>query len=174
MNCEIIKFHYVSKCITFPEYCPRLVALLQSISTQLLRHSSDQMSYPSFYLPWDDLKVTVPLPSPYQQWESIAQDLQIHLQNKTLRLSVLELPMFTTKHLTSRHEWQRAYLILSILGQAYIWSLDEPVLDRIPLNISVPWSFIASKLGTKPVITYAAVEFLNYTILDPSKPLTLE
>jgi indoleamine 2,3-dioxygenase len=132
--------------------------------------------YPSFYSPWDALKPTVPLPSYYHPFESLAADLNACLENKTFRKQVLSLPVFTIDKLTSRHHWQRAYLILSILGQAYIWGngQDDEVLEALPLNISVAWCYVAKKLGSKPVISYLAVEFLNYKVLDASLPLTLE
>lgn len=131
--------------------------------------------YPLFYGPWDDLKATVPLPGAlYGQFEALAADLVPALESKTLRKRVLQLPIFTVQGLETRHHWQRAFLILSLLGQAYIWGKDEPVIHSLPLNISVAWAYVAKKLGSKPVITYLAVEFLNYRILNPELPLSLE
>jgi indoleamine 2,3-dioxygenase len=145
--------------------------------------TQDSSKYPSFYSPWEALKPTIPLPPHYTPFESLANDLVSALDSKTFRPRLLALPIFTVDHLTSRHHWLRAFLILSVLGQAYVWGKDDEVLDVIPLNISVAWAYIAKKLGSKPVITYLAVEFLNYKVLlslsnfevlDPSLPLTLE
>jgi hypothetical protein len=99
---------------------------------------TESSEYPSFYRPWDALRPTVPLPIHYQQFELLAKDIANSLENKTFRHRVLALPIFTVDHLTTRHHWQRAYLILSLLGQAYIWGKDDEVLEVIPLNIRCP------------------------------------
>ena len=66
------------------------------------------------------------LPSPYYApWETLVQDLSRHLQDKTLRSRVHELPLIPVDHLAIEAEWRRAYLILTFLANGYVWGGDH-------------------------------------------------
>lgn len=57
--------------------------------------------------------------------------------------------------------------IISALSMAYIWT-EEPVADRLPAALAVPWAAIADRLGRPPMITHASVVLFNWRRLDPS------
>lgn len=42
------------------------------------------------------------------------------------RQRVDDLPVLDTSHLQSEREWQRAYSMLAVMAQAYIWQGPEP------------------------------------------------
>lgn len=62
----------------------------------------------------------------YEPWESIVERLSELLEAKHIRQRVDALPVLDTSHLSSDSEWQRAYSILAIIAQAYIWQGPEP------------------------------------------------
>ncbi|KAI8921276.1 Indoleamine 2,3-dioxygenase [Powellomyces hirtus] len=113
------------------------------------------------------------LPEPYGPWESMLDDLSALLLAGGLRKVVEKLPLLSTDFLASEREWQRAYLVLSFIGQAYVWGYNQDVAEILPMVIAMPWHSTAQHLGLKPVITYAAVELYNYRLLDPSGPYDL-
>ena len=62
----------------------------------------------------------------YSSWETIAGQLSALLQDQTLRQEVDKLPVLSTSKLSSKREWQRAYVLLSFMTHAYIWGGDQP------------------------------------------------
>jgi indoleamine 2,3-dioxygenase len=62
----------------------------------------------------------------YSPWENAIRDLPRLVDCKTIRSVVERLPTLTTSHLTTPSEWQRAYVLLGFLTQAYIWGDDAP------------------------------------------------
>jgi hypothetical protein len=62
----------------------------------------------------------------YQPWESIVEELPTLIENQTIRQRVDELPILDTSKLESESEWQRAYSMLAIIAQGYIWQGPEP------------------------------------------------
>jgi indoleamine 2,3-dioxygenase len=62
----------------------------------------------------------------YQPWESVIRDVTALVQTQQIRKRIDELPVLKTSLLESEPEWQRAYLILTILAQGYIWQGPEP------------------------------------------------
>lgn len=62
----------------------------------------------------------------YRPWEDVIEILPQLLESRQIRLRVDELPILDTSHLSSEPEWQRAYSILAIITQAYIWQGPEP------------------------------------------------
>ncbi|KAJ3412937.1 hypothetical protein HDV05_008725 [Chytridiales sp. JEL 0842] len=113
------------------------------------------------------------LPAYFEPWEKILDDLQRLLLAGRLRSLVEELPMLSTSHLQSHREWQRAYLVLSFLGQAYVWGKNVEPAEVIPAPVAVPWLQVCCKLDLKPIISYSSVELYNFKLLDPSLPWDL-
>lgn len=62
----------------------------------------------------------------YQPWESIIEVLPTLIETKQIRQRIDELPVLSTTHLCSEPEWQRAYSMLAVLAQGYIWQGPEP------------------------------------------------
>lgn len=113
----------------------------------------------------------------FSQWERVVQDLPQFIKAKTLRdevdaLSELE---FSDSTLTSEGEWIRAYVILSFLGQGYIWmNGKEDLVHTVPKKLAVPWAAVSDRLGVQPVINYAASVLYNYRLKTPAKPMHLD
>lgn len=62
----------------------------------------------------------------YQPWESIIAVLPTLIETKRIRQQIDQLPILDTKHLLNESEWQRAYSMLAVMAQGYIWQGPEP------------------------------------------------
>ena len=67
------------------------------------------------------------LPSYYEAWETICSNLYTLRINGWLEDKVARLLMLETKHLISEPQWQRAYVLLGFIMNAYIWGPKEPL-----------------------------------------------
>lgn len=109
----------------------------------------------------------------FREWEDLLANVPCRIKNQTLRDAIHQLPEvdFSEDTLKAEQEWRRAYLLLSILGQAYIWMKGEAgIVDRVPEKIAVPWDRVSRHLGLKPVGTYASTVLYNFGVKDPSLP----
>ncbi|KAJ3174791.1 hypothetical protein HDU87_006907 [Geranomyces variabilis] len=114
------------------------------------------------------------LPAAYEPWENILDNLNALLLAGSLRKTVENLPLLSTDLLANDREWQRAYLVLSFIGQAYVWGHSQQASEVLPVTIARPWNSCSERLGLLPVITYASVTLYNYRLIDPSGPLKLD
>lgn len=62
----------------------------------------------------------------YQPWESIVGQLPALVKAGRLRQRVDDLPILDTEHLKDEREWQRAYSMLAVIAQAYVWQGPKP------------------------------------------------
>lgn len=62
----------------------------------------------------------------YAPWEDLASTLAATIQAGTLRQTIDDLPVLSTKRLKGEAEWRRAYVILAFLMHAYIWGGEKP------------------------------------------------
>ncbi|KAF2822925.1 Indoleamine 2,3-dioxygenase [Ophiobolus disseminans] len=107
----------------------------------------------------------------YQPWERIIEDLPALIETQSIRERINQLPVLGTQHLEDEAEWQRAYSMLAIMAQGYIWTGPEPSL-RLPPSISIPFLKAAEHLEVHPVATYAALNLWNWRPLSYGLNLT--
>jgi indoleamine 2,3-dioxygenase len=112
------------------------------------------------------------LPPAFGPWEEAASNLPKILVCRRLPAILADLPAFDADRLHSEPELERAMLILSFLGHAYVWGDREP-RSRIPPRLAVPWCRIASRLGRPPVLSYASYALHNWRRIDPQGPVAL-
>ena len=111
------------------------------------------------------------LPEYFSRWEALARNLPALIRERRIREEVHVLPPleFSGQTLISEREWQRAYVLLTFLAQAYIWMEGERGLpDRVPKILAVPWKMTADHLGLAPCITFASTVLYNWKLLDTS------
>ena len=113
------------------------------------------------------------LPSAFSAWEILALELPKWLVSNHLRQTIDQLPEFPRAKLTSAAELERAMMILSYLGQAYVWANLQQPAQRIPANLAVPWHQIATELGRAPVLSYASYALHNWRRLNPQQDIEL-
>ncbi|OAP55162.1 hypothetical protein AYL99_10862 [Fonsecaea erecta] len=117
------------------------------------------------------------LPGYYAPWCELISDLPRLLQAKTLQTRVNDLEILTTDHLTTHAHWQRAYVVLGYLTQAFIWQDKSKPSEVIPASLAEPFLDVCHYLGMKPVLAYAGLCLWNWvqtdqdTCLHPSQAL---
>ena len=62
----------------------------------------------------------------YQPWEAIIEVLPTLIDTRQIRQRVDELSVLHTIYLQTEAEWQRAYSMLAVIAQGYIWQGPEP------------------------------------------------
>ena len=112
------------------------------------------------------------LPSHFLAWEQAAHELPKLLATGRIRAIVGELPILDSSPLRSRNERERAMLLLSYLGHAYVWGDAKPA-DRIPHSLARPWCQISGHLGRPPVLSYASYALGNWRRIDANGPIQL-
>lgn len=113
------------------------------------------------------------LPGDYfTKWEEAVHSLSQWIIDKRVRKEIDALPVkeFSAATLSTKEEWQRAYVLLSFLSQAYLCEIDEGRAKELPKKLAVPWVETSTYIGVPPVATYAAVVLYNYTLKDPRQP----
>ena len=110
----------------------------------------------------------------FSEWESIAQRIPQLIACNHLRKEINKmLPerVFSDTTLTTEQQWQRAYIVISFLAQAYLYEegseslVNEPI--SLPKKLAEPWCATAEHIGVPPVATYASVVLYNYTLRNP-------
>jgi indoleamine 2,3-dioxygenase len=115
------------------------------------------------------------LPGAFDRWEHLAVELPKLLVSDRLRRVIDGLPVIETDSLAPGAQLERAMLLLSYLGHAYVWGGGAGVepAKRIPAGLAVPWYAIAQRLGRPPILSYASYALHNWRRLDPAGPLSL-
>ena len=126
------------------------------------------------FIPTTDPLTSLPLTSKFGPWESLMLDLSMRLHAHNIREAVLRLPTITVTDddLPSPPELRRAQLVLSMLAHSYVWG-EDPVVDRLPACIAVPWVTVSHRLGRVAVLTHSAIILSNWRRLDPKGPIRL-
>ena len=111
---------------------------------------------PRYYVAWDELGYNLP--------EIIAADI--------LAKEVARLPMIDPDKLGSHLAYERAMLVLSYIGHAY---LNDPVhpQKKLPSVLAVPWSKVAHRLDRPPVLSHASAVLHNWSLIYPDQPISL-
>lgn len=112
------------------------------------------------------------LPEDFEAWDEAAAELPKLMLGDRLREHLERLPPFHSAQLESREQCERAMLVLSFLGHAYVWGGERPA-DRLPARLAVPWQRVARRLGRPPVLSYASYALHNWRRLDPPGPVAL-
>jgi indoleamine 2,3-dioxygenase len=110
------------------------------------------------------------LPEVFDPWESFARSLPKQFASDHIRRSIQDLPPFPLGYLCSARERERAMVLLSYLGHAYVWGGPKPaaVLPRV---LAVPWHAVAESLGRPPVLSYSSYALHNYYRFDPARKI---
>lgn len=112
------------------------------------------------------------LPPEFAAWEEVAAELPKLVVAGRVRARLEVMPVLDTRPLQTEAELERAMLLLSCFGQAYIWT-ESPPASVLPPSIAVPWHAVATRLGRPPVLTYHSYVLTNWRRLDPEGPIAL-
>lgn len=118
------------------------------------------------------------LPGEYfTPWEELISHLPELNKTKQLRAAVGGLPDRDFSHLTlkSEAEWRRAYVLLTFIGQSYIWGMGQNgLVDKVPSKIAKPWCRVSDHLCLKPVVCYATTVLYNFSLRNTQDPWNAE
>ena len=67
------------------------------------------------------------LPEQYKEWEDIASNLSVRIQDKSLQQAISQLPAVSTEWLYLESEWRRAYVILGFLADGLLHGSGKTV-----------------------------------------------
>jgi indoleamine 2,3-dioxygenase len=110
------------------------------------------------------------LPPPFEAWESVASNLPKLFASDHLRRTLEGLPPFPLAALSSERERERAMLMLSYLGHAYVWGGARPA-RALPARLAVPWYRVAQTLGRPPVLSYSSYALHNFHRFDATREI---
>lgn len=112
------------------------------------------------------------LPEVFSEWEDAAHQLPKLLLSDQLRSLLKALPPFPVQQLQNQAQLERAMLIVSFLGHAYVWGAPKPS-DRLPAQLAVPWFELAQRLGRPPVLSYASYALHNWRRFEKDRAIEL-
>jgi len=113
------------------------------------------------------------LPAAFAPWEERCAELPRLLTAGRAREAIRSLPTLDGLTLTTGPEYERAMLLLSYLGHAYVFGGREPC-SVIPSCVAIPWCAVASRVGRPPVLSYASHALSNWRRFEPSGPIVLD
>ncbi len=113
------------------------------------------------------------LPAEFDAWEQVASELPALLLTGQVRSVLQDLVRLDVSKLEGNRALERAMLLLSVFGNAYVWGC-EPAATIIPRNLAAPWSEVAAKLGRPPILSYASIVLHNWRKVNRSAPFALE
>ncbi len=113
------------------------------------------------------------LPAGFERWERVAPRVSALLLAGQLRPTLEALPIPELERLERRDQVERAMLLLSVFGNAYVWAEEEPA-PTLPRAIAVPWCQVADELGRPPIISHASIVLRNWRRIDADGALELE
>jgi len=111
------------------------------------------------------------LPKAFEAFEKVAAHLPKLLVTTHFKSVVTNLPPFPLHELDPA-QYERAMMILSYLGHAWVWGSPVPS-TVIPHVLAKPWSEVAGRLQRPPVLSYASYALNNWYRLDPEQPVAL-
>jgi indoleamine 2,3-dioxygenase len=114
------------------------------------------------------------LPKAYEIWDQIGAELSALLVTGKLRSTLERLVPLELGGLRDNRERERAILLLSVFGNAYVWADLRKPAARIPKGVAMPLCQLAEMLGRPPIITHASIVLHNWRRLDRSAPIDLD
>ena len=136
-----------------------------------LTQVNNEFQLPNGFLPCNDPIKN--LPAELSVWDEVAYELPKIISHPNLRNTLNNLPEFNVDALHSHEATERAMMVLSYLGHAYVWCDKNNVATVLPRVISQPWYHIATQLGRPPVLSYASYALYNWYRIDPCQPVAL-
>jgi indoleamine 2,3-dioxygenase len=112
------------------------------------------------------------LPAEFKGWDRLAYELPKLLTTTRIRSELAVLPKFPLAKLKTEAQLERAMMILSYLGHAYVWGEAVPTA-QLPATLAVPWHAVAKKVGRPPVLSYPSYALHNWRRRDPRGPIAI-
>jgi indoleamine 2,3-dioxygenase len=130
--------------------------------------SAPELSHERGFLPLKDPLSR--LPQPFDAWEGIASSLPKLFASDHLRRTLEGLPPFPLEAIGSDQERERAMLLLSYLGHAYVWGGARPA-HVLPARLAIPWHRVAQDQGRPPILSYSSYALHNFYRFDSTREI---
>jgi indoleamine 2,3-dioxygenase len=130
--------------------------------------SAPELSHERGFLPLQDPLSR--LPKSFDAWEDAASTLPKLFASDHLRRTLESLPPFPTTAISSARERERAMLLLSYVGHAYVWGGARPA-KVLPARLAIPWHAVSQALGRPPVLSYSSYALHNFYRFDPAREI---
>jgi indoleamine 2,3-dioxygenase len=111
------------------------------------------------------------LPDTCAIWEETARALPTLRAAGRLRDTVDRWPPMDLDSLESHAQLERAMLLLSFIGNAYVW--ESSPAASIPAALAGPWCQAAERLDRPPIASHASLVLQNWRRLDPEGEIEL-
>lgn len=108
------------------------------------------------------------LPKVFEPWEDVASTLPKLFASDHIRATLEKLPPFPLHAISDDRERERAMLLLSYLGHAYVWGGRQPA-QILPARLAEPWKTVAQSLGRPPVLSYSSYALHNFCRFDAGR-----
>lgn len=118
------------------------------------------------FLPQED--PLIQLPKAFTAWEDIARQLPKLFATDLVQRTLRDLPPFPVAELSDGRQRERAMVLLSYFGHAYVWGGDRPA-NILPARLAIPWYQVAESLGRPPVLSYSSYSLHNFFRFDPKR-----
>ena len=113
------------------------------------------------------------LPPAFMAWEELSAHVPALLTAGKTRHVLDKMPILDPVALENKRQLYRAFLLLSVMANAYIMGETEQA-SVLPRNIAIPLWYVAQKVGLPPVFTYFSMMLYNWFRIDPSEPIDLD
>jgi indoleamine 2,3-dioxygenase len=109
----------------------------------------------------------------FDAWEEVAGQLAPLIRSRRLRSALTDLPEVGQFNPGDARELERAFLILTVLANAWVWGGSEPDL-RIPAVLAGPLCALGRMLDRPPIVHYASMALNNWRRVQLSVPLSAD
>ncbi|RHZ67307.1 indoleamine 2,3-dioxygenase [Aspergillus thermomutatus] len=91
----------------------------------------------------------------YQIWEDTLGKFPSLCNDESIRQQMDNMPVLSTRALATEPEWRRAYVVLSMMSQIYIWGGCQPS-KTLPRSLTIPLLEVSAHLRIEPCASYAS------------------
>lgn len=112
------------------------------------------------------------LPRYYVAWDELAYNLPDIVTAGLLSSEVARLPDISPDRLGAHLAYERAMMVLSFIGHAYLHNPEAPT-KQLPANLAIPWAQVAKRLDRPPVLSHASAVLHNWALIDFERPISL-
>jgi indoleamine 2,3-dioxygenase len=115
---------------------------------------------------------------PLAHLESVANELPVLLETRTLRQTLDTLPVYDLSmlHLETIDCYiaERLMQIYSYFASAYVYAITDDTAHRIPAGVAVPLAQLAQRVERPPILSYTNYVLNNWRRIDPDAPITVD
>lgn len=115
----------------------------------------------------------IDLPDAFAPLAVVADDLPGLLRWGRVRAAIDAMPEVDATAAATRHEQERALLVLTTLANAWVWSDPDGDL-RMPVQLARPLWQLARALDRQPIVHHASMCLWNWRRIDPTQPVSAD